>query len=107
MTDIDRALDDAFTAVFGAAYAAAKVEAAKGGREDQFTRPTRREMATPKLTAKLAINSPAWREQVKHRLLDGYGSQDIAIWLDCHAIHVTKEVQRLRADGSLEKWFTP
>ena len=107
MTDIEAALDDAFRAVFGRKFTPAQVALAQGGHEDQFTRPTRREMHAPKLSKQLEINSPAWREQVKHRLIEGYGSQDIAIWLDCHTIHVVKEIQRLRAAGDLAKWFGP
>ena len=105
MTDIEAALNDAFSAVFGGKFNPAAIRQAAGGREDQFTRPTTVEARTPKLTTKPATNSPSWREQVKHRLLDGYGSEDIAIWLNCHVSHVTKEIQRLRSNGDLAKWF--
>ena len=46
-----------------------------------------------------------WREQVAHRLLEGYGVYDIAIWLDCHVSYIQREVIRLRKEGWLEKWW--
>jgi hypothetical protein len=53
----------------------------------------------------LPINGREWREQVKHRLLDGYGVEDIALWLDCHPEHVALEIDRLRAAGEFQKWW--
>jgi hypothetical protein len=106
MTDIEMALDQAFSAVFGRRFRMPEVKPATGGPEDQFTIPTRTERLAPKLTVKTVIKSPEWRAQVKHRLLDGYGSEDIAIWLNCHVSHVTSEIQRLRARGDLAKWFS-
>lgn len=106
MTDIEMALNEAFQAVFGKRFEPKEAKAATGGHEDQFTRPIRREKLVAKLSTKPAINSREWREQVKHKTLDGYGAEDIGIWLDCHSSHVTKEIQRLRAKGDLEKWFS-
>jgi hypothetical protein len=56
-------------------------------------------------TKDLPINGLRWREQVKSKLLDGYGSEDIAIWLDCHPQHVRDEIGRLRKNGDLNTWF--
>jgi len=58
-----------------------------------------------KYTKDLPINGSRWRDQVKAKLLDGYGSEDIAIWLDCHPQYVRDEIGRLRREGSLNKWF--
>ena len=51
------------------------------------------------------IGHPAWREQVKLKLLDGLGVEDIAVWLDCHVGHVRLEVKRLRRNGDLQRWW--
>lgn len=106
MTDIEAALNEAFSSVFGAKFNPAAIRPATGGHEDQFTQPTRHERLAPALTTRPETNSPAWREQVKHRLLDGYGAEDIAIWLNCHVSRVSNEIQRLRAKGDLAKWFS-
>jgi predicted transcriptional regulator len=58
-----------------------------------------------KYSRALAINSALWQEQVKHKLLDGFGVEDIALWLNCHRSHVAAEVKRLRAKGDLAKWW--
>lgn len=52
------------------------------------------------------IGDTAWQEQVKHKLLDGFGIDDIALWLDCHRSHVSAEVRQLRERGDLAKWFS-
>ena len=85
MNEMDTLLDEAFAAV-GVWPPAPRKEVAR------FTR-------------QLEIHGQAWREQVKHRLLDGYGVEDIAIWLGCHRSHVKAEVGRLRRNGDLAKWW--
>jgi len=60
---------------------------------------------TRHFTKQLPIGSPEWREQVKHRLLDGYGSEDIALWLRCHVSHVQGEIAQLRKLGFLARWW--
>ena len=54
---------------------------------------------------KTAIASPRWRDQVKLKLQNGLGVEDIAIWLDCHTSHIRAEVSRLRAAGDFRKWW--
>jgi hypothetical protein len=56
-------------------------------------------------TKHYAIGEREWCEQVKHKLLDGYGIEDIALWLRCHRSHVSAEVKRLRERGDLAKWW--
>lgn len=84
MTDMDAILDDAFAAV--------------------GIRPGQRKEAA-RFSKPLEIHGTAWREQVKHRLIDGYGVEDIAIWLGCHVSHVQAEVARLRRRGDLARWW--
>lgn len=83
MTEMDTILDDAFRAV--------------------GVRPRQKPFAS--LSKPLEIHGAAWREQVKHRLLDGYGVEDIALWLGCHLSHVQAEVSRLRRRGDLKRWW--
>lgn len=56
-------------------------------------------------TRTLAIGDNEWCEQVKHKLLDGLGVEDIALWLRCHPSHVRTEVGRLRRLGFLARWW--
>jgi len=49
--------------------------------------------------------SGPWRDHVNGRLLDGYGVEDIAIALDCHADAVRRHVRELRRRGTLKVWF--
>ncbi len=83
MSDMDAILDDAFVGI----------------------PPPRRKPEVPRLSKSLEIDGPAWREQVKHRLLDGYGVEDIALWLGSHLSHVQAEVTRLRRRGDLARWW--
>lgn len=64
-------------------------------------------MATAKVKRRLVlgIGTPVWREFVEHRLQDGYGVDDIAIWLGCHVDHVRNHVHALRKSGVLAKWW--
>lgn len=80
---------------------------AQARSKNRRERPTRLEMrrAMWSQAEHIPIGHAAWCEQVKHKLLDGYGVEDIAIWLDCHVSHVRTEVQRLRASGDLQKWW--
>lgn len=84
MTDMDAILDGAFAAV--------------------GIRPGQRKTVA-RLSKSLEIHGAAWREQVKHRLIDGYGVEDIALWLGCHISHVQAEVARLRRRGDLARWW--
>lgn len=84
MNDMDAILDDAFAAV---------------GVRPAARRPVAR------FSRQLELHGQAWREQVKHRLLDGYGVEDISIWLGCHISHVQAEVARLRRRGDLKRWW--
>ncbi len=84
MTDMDAILDDAFAAV--------------------GIRPGQRKEAA-RFSKPLEIHGVAWREQIKHRLIDGYGVEDIAIWMGCHVSHVQAEVARLRRRGDLARWW--
>jgi len=61
--------------------------------------------AVKRLSVSLEIASLRWREQVKARVLDGYGVEDIAIWLNCHPGYVVAEVERLRRSGVLALWW--
>ena len=53
----------------------------------------------------LEVGSPAWRQRVEDHLLAGYGVEDIAIYLRCHVDRVRTYVVKLRADGTLERWW--
>lgn len=39
------------------------------------------------------------------KLIDGYGVEDIALWLGCHVSHVQEEVKRLRELGLFRAWW--
>ena len=100
MTDIEHAINDAFVKVFGNKFRLAeKAPALQGGKL-----PRRIRMAA-KFPKDLEINSRAWRDQVAMKLLDGYGVEDIALWLKCHVSHVQAEVKHLRAAGTLQAWW--
>lgn len=85
MTNMDAILDDAFAAA--------------------GVRPGPPRKAVARFSKPLEIHGAAWREQVKHRLIDGYGVEDIALWLGCHISHVQAEVSRLRRRGDLARWW--
>lgn len=46
-----------------------------------------------------------WRQFVEHRLQDGYGVEDIALWLACPVEYVRAHVRSLRKSGELMKWW--
>lgn len=100
MTDIEQALNDSFVKVFGEKFKATmKAPALEGGK---LPRRVRMAATHPK---DLDITSRAWRDQVAMKLLDGYGVEDIALWLKCHVSHVQAEVKRLREVGALQAWW--
>lgn len=80
MTDMDRILDAAFKAVL-------PPEKAK------------------KAIARWPIGGQVWRDQVKGKLIDGFGAEDIALHLACHPSHVRDEIAKLRAQGEFAKWW--
>ncbi|WP_424967314.1 hypothetical protein [Dinoroseobacter sp. S375] len=53
----------------------------------------------------LPIGSQEWRDLVENRLLEGYGVEDIALWLDTPLRAVRSHVATLRASGALQKWW--
>ncbi|WP_424974236.1 hypothetical protein [Dinoroseobacter sp. S124A] len=53
----------------------------------------------------LPIGSQEWRDLVNGQLLDGYGVEDISLWLDTPARAVRAHVADLRAKGTLAKWW--
>jgi DNA-directed RNA polymerase specialized sigma24 family protein len=55
--------------------------------------------------ARLYTHSQEWRAQVKMKLIDGFGAEDIALHLGCHLSHVQSEVSRLRTAGEFAKWW--
>lgn len=61
---------------------------------------------TPYTKAKtLRPPSAAWKEMVAARLREGYGVEDIALWLDCPVSVIRLQVQLWREDGTLAKWW--
>ena len=98
MTDVEAALNEAFVKVFGNKYRLADKPAPSA--------PVRkRDVSAAKHPKKLEIGSRAWRDAVALKLVDGYGAEDIALWLGCHLSHVRAEVQRLRNRGTLADWW--
>lgn len=53
----------------------------------------------------LPIGSQEWRSLVEGQLLDGFGVEDIALWLDTPLHAVRAHVADLRAKGTLAKWW--
>lgn len=53
----------------------------------------------------LRIGSKVWRGVVRDELLSGYGVEDIAIKLKCKHDDVRAEVNRLRKQGALARWW--
>jgi hypothetical protein len=51
------------------------------------------------------VKSGAWISRVGTLLRDGYGSEDIAILLDCHPQHVLGQIAQFRREGLLNTWF--
>lgn len=47
----------------------------------------------------LGVRSVKWCAFVESRLFDGYGVEDIALWLECHVNHVRNYVKVLRRGG--------
>lgn len=90
MSDIDAILDAAF---------------AKAGVKVAETKTLHAPRGVWSKASKCQVDSPEWRQQVAHRLLDGLGVEDIGIWLNCHPSRVRVEVKRLRASGMLEMWW--
>lgn len=54
---------------------------------------------------RLRLGSPEWKSHVAFRLQEGFGVEDIAIWLNCHVSHVRTEVAVLRSQGKLATWW--
>ena len=54
---------------------------------------------------KLRPGEAAWREIVNARLREGYGVEDIAIWLACDVRWVRAHVLVLRHLGVLARWW--
>ena len=101
MTDVEIALNEAFTKVFGNKFRLAKEPRQSIPRAI----PKRLAMTKAKNPRDLEVNSQPWRDQVAMKLVDGYGAEDIAIWLNCHLSHVHAEIQRLRAEGKFKAWW--
>jgi len=55
--------------------------------------------------SKVPANSQEWRDLVNMRLAEGYGVEDIAIWLQCNVSRVRSHVHELRKSGTLDKWW--
>lgn len=91
--DIETALDGAFRSVLGDRYQHHLTAVAAP------VRPAVRMSKRPK------VNSRQWQDQVAAKLLDGYGVEDIAVWLRCPVNAVRQEVARLRAIGRLQAWW--
>jgi hypothetical protein len=51
------------------------------------------------------VGSKEWCQQVDGKLLDGYGVEDIALWVNCHASRVRAYVTALRKHGKLAIWW--
>lgn len=102
VTDLDRALNEAFVKVFGKKFRPVSAEMELPRQSARKTTKTERPETYSRT---LSINSRAWRDQVAMKLLDGYGAEDIAVWLNCHVSHVQAEVKRLRSRGMLAKWW--
>lgn len=58
-----------------------------------------------KCLTRFDIASDRWKEQVAGKIVDGYGVDDIAIWLDCHYGYIVAEVEVLRRSGKLAQWW--
>lgn len=54
---------------------------------------------------RVVIGSPQWCSLVEVRLIEGYGVEDIALWLDCCVEHVRRHVVVLRRDRLLRAWW--
>jgi hypothetical protein len=98
MIDMNKILDDAFKKVVGKPF-----QHERDAQPITTTKRTRKQQ--PKLTRNLQIGERRWKDAVATKLRDGYGVEDIAIWMDCHLCHIQDEVARLRIDGVFEKWW--
>jgi len=55
---------------------------------------------------KVPVNSQEWRNLVNMRMAEGYGVEDIALWLQCNVSRVRAHVQTLRDSGTLANWWS-
>ena len=49
--------------------------------------------------------SPLWALEVEKRLRDGYGVDDIALWMDCPRDWIAAQIGHFRALGLLAQWW--
>jgi len=54
---------------------------------------------------RLQVGDRQWSSLVEARLFEGYGVEDIALWLNCHVSHVRRHVEILRRQRVLRAWW--
>ena len=68
--------------------------------------PSRFGVLSKRARDRLPLGSAEWQSHVAFKLREGFGVEDIAIWLNCHVSHVRTEVDRLRKHGKLSAWWS-
>lgn len=49
--------------------------------------------------------APGWKAEVATKLRQGFGAEDIAIWMGCKRVVVQTYIDEMRRDGLFKIWW--